>query len=221
VFDVYDEIQVEEIEECKYVTKCESTYDVDENVFTPLEMKELKRRELALMERNQKGYYRCKVRHTKLYKEMTDAYAPYITKSMLEQLQHEWDTQKNEAMNTSVSAYAPKNKTYSMTQSLDTRVAIAAGVQILGYYQFWKRIFSEFDTEVDANLGAILQRRDIIKGKKSLSEGSIEGKKRKADGKYTKFEKAQKEALDSHSAGLHYESGLALAAAVKKVKNIT
>jgi len=57
VFDVYDEIQVEEIEECKYVTKCESTYDVDENVFTPLEMKELKRRELALMERNQKGYY--------------------------------------------------------------------------------------------------------------------------------------------------------------------
>ena len=219
-FGVYDDIQIEEIDECKYVTKCESTYDVDENVFTPIEMNELKRREMALIERNQKGYYRCKVKHAKLYKEMTDAYAPYITKSMLVQLQHNWDTQKNEAMNTSVSCYAPKNKTYSLTESLDTRVAIAAGVQILGYHDFWRRLFSEFNMEMDDNLESILQRRDIVKFNKTQKEQSIEGEKSKADGKYTKFAKAQKEALDSHSAGLSYESGLALAAAVKQVKNL-
>ena len=34
------------------------------------------------------------------------------------------------------------------------------------------------------------------------------------------FGKAQQEVLDSHSAGLQYESGLALAAAVKQVKNL-
>ena len=75
-FGLYDETEIEEIEEFKYVTTCESTYGVDENVFTPLEMNELKRRELALIERSQKGYYCCKVRHTKLYNEMTDVYTP-------------------------------------------------------------------------------------------------------------------------------------------------
>ena len=47
-------------------------------------------------------------------------------------MQHNWNTQKNEAMNTYVSFYAPKNKTYATTQSLDTHVEIAAGMHILG-----------------------------------------------------------------------------------------
>ena len=152
-FGLYDEIECQEIIECQMVTKCEETYGIDEHVFNPTEMHDLKVRENALIERNQKGYYRCKVRHSKLYKEMTDAFAPYIQKDMLVQLQHNWNTQKNEAMNTSVSFYAPKNKTYSTTQSLDTRVAIAAGVQILGYSSFGCRVFKMFELTVDENLG--------------------------------------------------------------------
>ena len=36
-------------------------------------------------------------------------------------------------MNASVAAYAPKNKTYGFTDSINARVAIAAAVQIVGY----------------------------------------------------------------------------------------
>ena len=218
-FGLYDEIECEEIRECQMVTKCEETYGIDEHIFNPTEMNDLKVRENALIERNQKGYYRCKVRHSKLYKEMTAAFAPYIQKDMLVQLQHNWNTQKNEALNTSVSFYAPKNKTYSTTQSLDTRVAIAAGVQILGYSGFWCRVFEMFEMTVDDNLLQSLIQRDLAKTNKTKREQSKEGKMRKSDGKYKKFNKAQQEALDSYSAGLGYESGLALSAAIKEIKD--
>ena len=68
---------------------------------------------------------------------MMKAYERFIQPDMLKQLWHEWDTQKNEAMNTSVAALAPKNKTYSMSDSLATRVAIAAGCQVYRFAKLW------------------------------------------------------------------------------------
>ena len=93
-------------------------------------MAALKDRERSIIERNENGYYRCKNKHQKLYRQLSIAYAPYITKEMLSMLNHNFDTQKNEALNNSVAAYAPKSKTYSMTSSLECRVGLAAGVQI-------------------------------------------------------------------------------------------
>ena len=61
---------------------------------------------------------------------MSLAYNQYCNPAMLAQLCHPWSTQKNKAMNNSVNAYATKGKTYSLTTSLDTRVAIAAATQI-------------------------------------------------------------------------------------------
>ena len=43
-------------------------------------------------------------------------------------------------------------------------------------------------------------------------EATPEGKKRKAKAKYEKFADSHKEALDSYSEGLGYESGIALTA---------
>ena len=66
----------------------ESNYDYIENIFTPTELVELKAREKALLERNEKGYYCCKVKHPKLYNDMTLVYNAYNTISMLKQLCH-------------------------------------------------------------------------------------------------------------------------------------
>ena len=62
-------------------------------------------------------------------------------------------------MNTSVASYAPKGKTYSLTNSLLCRVSIAAGVSNLGYERFWKDIASSFDIELDGNITTILKLR--------------------------------------------------------------
>lgn len=44
-------------------------------------------------------------------------------------------------MNTGVASYAPKNVTYSTTDSLETRVTVAAGIHIVRYANFWKSVF--------------------------------------------------------------------------------
>ena len=46
------------------------------------------------MERNEKGYYRCKVKNAQLYKDMSLAYTQYCNPAMLAQLCHAWSTQK-------------------------------------------------------------------------------------------------------------------------------
>ena len=71
---------------------------------------------------------------------MMSAYTPYITTEAMKQLNHPWYTPKIEAMNTSVSALAPKGKTYSMTNSLLTRVPIAADISIARHEHFWKNV---------------------------------------------------------------------------------
>ena len=84
--------------------------DFEAVIFSPVEMPKLKEQEVALIDWKTSGYYRCKIRHAKLYQELTEAFAPFIEKKRLEEFQHEWSTQKNEGLNTSVASYAPKNK---------------------------------------------------------------------------------------------------------------
>ena len=105
-------------------------------------------------------------------------------------------------MNTSVSYYAPKNKTYSKTQSLNMHVAIAAGVQILRYLGFWRRVFTAFELDMDDNLQKSLQYRNDKKGDKTIQEQSKVGKIKKSSGKYVTYTTAQQQARDSHIAGL-------------------
>ena len=75
-------------------------------------------------------------------------------------LWHEYDTNVNEAMNRSVSSFAPKDRTYARTMSLETRVSIAAGVQICGHYEFWRLVLQNHGIIMGDSMKLILQRRD-------------------------------------------------------------
>ena len=55
----------------------ESTYGHIENIFAPTKLFDLKAREKAFMERNEKGYYFCEMKYPKLYNDMTLAYNIY------------------------------------------------------------------------------------------------------------------------------------------------
>ena len=96
-------------------------------------MVDLRMKELTMMDRIDRGYYWCKIKHADLYTQITETYTRLISSQMLVVLQNEWSTQRNKAMNTYVASYAPKTKTYSISTSLRTRVEIAGAVQILGH----------------------------------------------------------------------------------------
>ena len=93
----------------------------------------VEKKEQELVRRKECGYYRPNVKHPIACNKIAEAISPYLTKERMMELHHNHDTQKNEAMNQSVSSYAPKTKTYSKTNSLDARVALAAAIEVTGY----------------------------------------------------------------------------------------
>jgi len=85
-----------------------TTRDHAENIFTPAEVDELKKRERIMIERNTKGYYRSKI-----------------------------------------------NDRESMSDSLTTRVSIAAGCQIAGFATFWSTCCTTLGFQIDPYLLSI------------------------------------------------------------------
>ena len=108
--------------------------------------------------------------------KITAALAPYLSDNKLRMLCHTWSTQLNEAMNNSVSAYAPKTKNFGGTLSLKTRVGIAAAVMALGYYQFWSRVYEKLGLDMDDVYKASLLARDKKKYQKRKKQKSTGGK---------------------------------------------
>ena len=211
------EIDSDEINECNFFTKHDGTYDNPENIFTPAEVDELKKRERIMIERNTKGYYRSKQNDHELYTEIMRVYERFIQPNMLKQVWHRWNTQKNEAMNTSVAALAPKNKTYSMSESLRTRVAIAAGCQIVGFAKFWSICCQSLGFQIDSNLLSLLEARDKTKRNKNVRSSTKKGKASRSNLKYEKYNSAFKKQQDGHKEGMGYKSGIAAVAAKKNL----
>ena len=77
-------------------------------IFTTENLQALKEREIAMIERKETGYYHCKVTHEKLHTDITHEMKRFFSREMLLQLNNPYSTQSNEAMNTSVTALAPK-----------------------------------------------------------------------------------------------------------------
>ena len=113
-----------------------------------------------MVDRTEKGYYRCKIKHEALYNECLAAYAKYCTPTMLAMLQHKFSTKKNEALNHSVATIAPKTKDFSKSNSLRTRVMLIGGAQIVSHCELWSRIFKKLDVEMDDNLIKHLKGKD-------------------------------------------------------------
>ena len=156
------------------------------------------------MERREQGYYRCKHKHTKAYSQICKRYQPYITAASLTMLHHQWSTQTNEALNKSVSSYAPKDRTFCSTQSLATRVSIAAAVQIAGYHVFWTGVFRSLNLEVNDNLTAHLTQLDRSKEKRRIISATKEGKARRSKSRYEKLSHAHKQDMEAQKNGVHY-----------------
>ena len=122
-------------------------------------------------------------------------------------------------MNASVTAYAPKNKTYGFTESIDARLAIAAATQIVGYNALWFNIFLVFGLKLYRNLKMALLRSDIRKNKVRYVLKTKEGKAKRSHQRYEKYEKSKSDFLDKMKPGMAYESGIALKNATKQAMN--
>ena len=187
-------------------------------IFTTTDLDALKEKEKNLRAKEDSKYFRDKEIDSKLYEQVMDCMKPYLTNEKLKMLQHPWSTQLNEAMNNSISSYAPKTKTVCRTMSLKTRVGIAAAIQGLGYKEFWGRVFQELGITMDRAFASSLESRDKKKKKKRVTQKSKKGKLVRRKEYLAKFATAHEEQMNDAKTGKTYGSGIALKAAKKSAK---
>ena len=99
------------------------------------------------------------------------------------------------------------------------RISITAGIQILGYEAFWSRVFDSFSLDFDDNLRLSLRNRDLKKARQNARCQTKAGKISRGRIKNEKFATAKKNFFDELRTGMAYESGVALKAAAKTVKD--
>jgi len=78
---------------------------------------------------------------------------------MISQLYHKYDTNSNESLNRSATSYAPKDRTYSMSMSLATRIKIVAGVQLVGPLNFWTDVHERMKLPMSSPLKSMLTEK--------------------------------------------------------------
>ena len=144
----------------------------------------------SVSERDKQGYYRDKTLDADLWKVLVEKYERYRSEEMLAQCIHEYDTQKNEGMNTCVAKYAPKNKTYCKSISLEARVKVAAGIYMVGYHYYWTEVMKELQMEISPNFEEHLLNLDERKMSKFVREHT---KRQKLKRKKREHEKLRKE----------------------------
>ena len=180
------------------------------NIFDGLNLEEKKKKEVLLAKKG-KGHYRSMVEDEKLYQQIMQCVLPFISRDMVSMLWHTHDTNLNEAMNRSVSSFAPKDRTFCRTMSLQTRVSIAAGVQILGHYEFWNQVLTELGLTMSMSMETILKRRDRANAHRQLYRRRVDVKRKKRNPDVVKINEGIEERKRKIKDGT-YSSGIAIAA---------
>ena len=117
-------------------------------------------------------------------------------------LHHPWNTQKYEAMNKSVSSYAPKDRTFSTTKSLLTIVPIAGTVQGFNNLRVWRNIFREIRLPLDQLLEQFFTNMDKHKAAKHKRQATKEGKLRRSSRKRDALKITHKDDMDAQKQGI-------------------
>jgi hypothetical protein len=108
----------------------------------------------------------------------------------LKEVAHGMDTNVNESINNTVSYFAPKNRVYCKTRSLQNRVAFAVGIISLGFQQYFIRLFKAIGVQVTLPIRHFLELKENNQNKR-LAKRKLVATKR--DRKASKFQKLKEE----------------------------
>jgi len=123
---------------------------------------------------NKKKYYRCKDKDAKLHSELQARIERFIAIEALREVAHGMNTLMNESFNNTVSWVAPKNKVYSLSDSLQNRIALALGINGLGTLNYYKLLCGRCNIEIPPDVLCYLTQqsndRDVRNAKAKRPE---------------------------------------------------
>ena len=159
-----------------------------------------------------KGHYRSMVKHSKLHDDILSQLAPFLTLEMVSQMFHTHDTNLNESLNKSAMNKAPKERTYSMSMSLTTRILIVAAVQIVGQVAFWTKVLSLLGLSMDPPLREMLEAKDKMREYKRSYSQRKENKRKRMENINEQIKQGIEDEKKAIAEGKNYSSGIAIQA---------
>ena len=151
---------------------------------------------------------------------MRKTYAPYTTPERLMESMHTFHTQTNEALNSVIAKYAPKNRTYGTTMSLSNRIAIVIGIHNMGHLAYWSEVFKRVGLGMPTDLLENLERLDHVKSWKRKYNSAPVVKQKRVKARNEKMQTLLKQQKKDHTRGAIYSAGYAVKDPIPKaVKN--
>ena len=150
------------------------------------------------------------VEHEQLHHQMMACLLDFISREKMEMLNHNKDTSLNEALNNSVMSFAPKNKCFSGTKSLEARVCIAMGVNIVGHHKFWQLVFDRLGINMTESLNCVLRKKDEFLKYKKLRDQQGKNKLKRTEQVRAKIKEQIKQDQIAEKEGKSYHSCLAV-----------
>ena len=176
------------IEESEYEDNAKAIIDHHFDIHTHCRVRWCKRKNMTDEQRLQsQRFYRnteSSEADSKLYAHLHTILAKYASLERLREVAHGMDTNCNESLNNTISYFAPKNRVFCATRSLHNRVAIAIGINSMGFAAYFQRLLKALGIAVTANVEHWLQVRETIRNRRLLKAKSNDTKKLRNKRKY-------------------------------------
>ena len=161
-------------------------------------------------EAKKKGKFKSKVLDAVLYTKLAPIVAKHTHPNLLKQLQHPWNSQKNEALNYSISKVAPKDTNFGTSKNLQWRAALIVGVGTLGWAEYVDKCFGEMGVRMVDRTREMLVKKDKKKTYWRGYHKRNDKKTRRKERVNAKIKEAQDQDRLSQSQSLSYEPGMAI-----------
>ena len=145
--------------------------------------------------RKSKRFYRCKTKDAALYKKLQEILARFVSLDRLKEVAHGMDTNVNESINNTISYFAPKNRVYCSSRSLQNRVAMSIGIISLGFDVYFRRLFKALGVQIHPAVIAFLQSKEKHRQKQLLKRKLTATKRERKAAKFAKLEEEEAKAL--------------------------
>jgi hypothetical protein len=154
-----------------------------------------------------KGKYQDKKEEPELYGELKSIVEKFISVERLSDVNHTFETQVNESLNQSVSLFVPKNRTYSMTMALASRVKICCGVHISGQNGYWSKVFEALELHIPDITVNYLKKKQAVAKQRKQRQSIPEIKRLRSENWKEKVKKCTEEHIKSKAKGQTYGRG--------------
>ena len=149
-------------------------------------------------------FYRDVVKDKALFDALNNIMAKYTSIERLREVSHSYDTNPNESMNNLVAWIAPKNKCFSGSGSLITRVSVAVCIQSKGFSAFFTTLLERLGITPSPGTEYWLQQHDKKREDKKAKAKLTTTKKRRRSRHYVNVKEKTAKAREDIRKGLGY-----------------